>query len=120
MKKNSIKCGNIGVYEPESTDYSKKDWIEALDRNYKRLMALDKTARKMKSVVGRVYSEQVADGHAYYLIIAESARTVTLKHVQGIGDDYRISFLGAGDTVSKGKVLGMMKMQDDFNALFSR
>lgn len=120
MKQNLIKCGNIGSYNPEPIVYEDtKMWMKAHDNNYKQLMALDKKAKKAKSLVGRVYQENVADGYAYYLITAESARTVTLRHVKGIGDDYMVRFIGEGGSVDKRKIVNMMEMHDELVALFS-
>ncbi len=92
---NTIKCGVVGEYTPKPIDFRKdvKVWHKVMDDNYKRLIALDARAKRMKRWVGRVYKEQIADGYAHYLIIAESARTFTLKHVMGLGDDYMTPML---------------------------
>lgn len=119
---NTIKCGVVGEYTPKPIDFRKdvKVWNKVMDDNCKRLMALDARARRMKSWVGRIYREQIADGYAIYLIVAESARTVTLKHVKGLWDDYMTPFLGSGGVVDKGRIVNLMKQRDALNALFGR
>ena len=63
-------------------------------------------------MVGRYISEPYADGSAIYLIIKENKKTVRLKVVENIGDDWVIPHWGREVVIDKDYVITKIKQRD--------
>ena len=59
-----------------------------------------------------------ADGYAYYVITKETSRTVTVKVLKGLGDDWTLPMWGNGCTTSKKVVVEYLNSQDALSKLF--
>lgn len=71
------------------------------DRNRESLDEQDKQAEMDGTMVGRYIEEGIADGCATYVIVKENKRTVKIRHVTGLGDDYMIGYWGKEATIHK-------------------
>jgi hypothetical protein len=47
------------------------DFNVAMEETWQKMQAKDKAAKETGSLVGRYIQEPIADGHAYYMIVAE-------------------------------------------------
>lgn len=94
--------------------------IKTWEDNYKSLEAEDKAAKAMGLLVGRFIDEPIADGKAIYKIIKENKRTVRVKVVTGLGDDWTIPSWGKETTLSKDYVTRKIKSRDAITELFSK
>jgi predicted nucleic acid-binding Zn ribbon protein len=72
---------------------------KASDKIINDLMKQDKKAKDAGKVVGRVIEVSVADGSAYYEVIKENKKTVKIRWVPGIHDEYRTIYWGKGETL---------------------
>lgn len=55
--------------------------IEAMDAAYNRMRDEDRRAKEAGVLVGRYYSEQIADGYAYYRVADVSHNLARLEHL---------------------------------------
>ena len=63
--------------------------------NEAKILAQDKRAKERQSMVGRVIMHPYADGQAVYEITRVNKRTVRIRVVTGIGDDWVLPAWGA-------------------------
>lgn len=71
----------------------------ASDKIINDLMKQDRKAKIAGKVVGRVIEVSVADGFAYYEVIKENKKTVRIRWVPSIHDEYRTMYWGDGETL---------------------
>ena len=91
-----------------------KQWAD----NYKRLRALDSASKKAKKLVGRYISEPIGDGHAFYLITKENKKTVQIELVNGLGDDYCVSYWGDVTRIDKNYAVENLRSRDGLEKIF--
>jgi len=94
--------------------------FEEWDKNYDKMVAKDKKARKKGKLVGRYMREPIADGYAYYEIIKENKKTLRLKVIVGLGDDWRVPYWGDEANVDKNYVVDLIAFEDRLEKLFSK
>ena len=68
------------------------DFIAKMDAQMAELKANDKAAAEAGTLVGRYIQEQIADGHAYYVVTAENGKFVEVAHVDYC-DGYRVPMI---------------------------
>ena len=90
------------------------------DKNFQKLCEEDKIAKENNQLVGRYIREPFADGYAYYKIVKENKKTVRIKVVTGIGDDWVIPYWGESATVNKDYIIDKIGYQDKLAELFSQ
>ena len=93
--------------------------LEKWDNNFKQMQAKDSQAKRQCRLVGRYIYEPTGDGRAYYQIIKENKRTVVIKVVTGIGDDYRVAYWSEQATISKTYVLEQIGGRETLAEIFS-
>jgi hypothetical protein len=84
-------------------------------RNEAVVMGWEDQAVKDRLWVGRTVSEGVADGTALYVVIKENKKSVRIRHIKGIGDDYMSRHFGEECTLGKIEALDFM----DHGGIFS-
>lgn len=94
--------------------------IEIWDKNFKALMECDKKAKKEGVLVGRYIKEQVCDGYAFYKVVKESKKKVTISKVSGIGDDWCINYWGNEAQIDKKYAIQNITQRDNLEKLFSK
>jgi len=100
----------------KSYEVLERRWRE----NFETLAKEDKEAKEKGTLVGRYIREPFADGHAYYRIIKEYAKTVLIKVVTNIGDDWKIPYWGDSATIDKGYAMSNVRGRDALEELFSK
>ena len=90
------------LYQPDEIDLAETDAILTLiNANFGKLQNCDAEAKQNGTLVGRYISHPYADGKAFYQIIAESGRKVTIKSCKGLGDDWVLPAWGEECEISK-------------------
>jgi hypothetical protein len=89
-----------------------KNTLKIYDDNFNKLVEKDAEARKQKTLVGRYIAEQFADGYAYYTIVKENKKTVKMKVVTKLGDDWVIPSWGETPTLDKRYVMSKINFRD--------
>ena len=64
-----------GTYDGNDTDAM----LHTFDSNYKRLRTIDKAAKAKGQLLYRFISHPYADGNAFYQIVKETKKNVTIK-----------------------------------------
>lgn len=91
-------------------------WSQAFRDNFESLKRQDQKAKDAGKLVGRYIDESVADGAAYYVIVADGPSTVRIRLVTGVGDDYRIPYWGEETTIEKEYALRKIGWRDTYTA----
>lgn len=63
---------------------------------YKNMVEIDKAAKAAGELVGRYVRESVADGYAYYTVIAVNGGSAQVEHVPYL-DGYRVPMIESMD-----------------------
>jgi len=84
----------------------------ASDKIVEDLMKQNKKAKKNGLVVGRVLEVTVGDGFAYYEVIKENKKTVRIRWVPGIHDEYRTIYWGKGETLIQKRTFEILSFLD--------
>lgn len=97
-------------------DYS-KGWEHAdkiREYNMKILDKSDREAKKKGTLVGRYFTESVADGQAYYLVINENKKkgTVVIEHIDDVWGEYVHQYFGYGKEIDRKYVKEKIAWQD--------
>ncbi len=101
------------------TDYL-SNFTAAMDRQWKAMNDEDAAAKKAGTWVGRLFSESIADGFAYYRVASVSGETVTLDHVDYC-DGYKVPMIESmGRVVPLKYVSENIERRDRTSALFAR
>jgi len=96
----------------------KKDFLKNRERAFQAMEDKDAAAKKRGGLVGRYLQEPHADGYAYYEIISETPRTVQVRVITGLGDDWRIPQWGDGGSISKKYAVGRLAQRDRMELIF--
>jgi len=96
------------------------DFIKKADEKFDEISKADKTAKKNKTLVGRYFKEQIADGYAFYLIVADNGKRCKVERITGIGDDWHIRRFEMNPWVSRREVVDNVERRDAIAALFGR
>ena len=94
------------------------DLIKQWDKNFIRLVKEDKKAKENGLLIGRYIREGIADGHAFYKIIKEEVKTVVIKHITGLGDDYIINYWGKQTKIDKDYAKTNLEFRDKIDEYF--
>ena len=108
------------MYNLKTIDFSLPvdDWLKAQDDNINLMEKYDGIAQAKEQLVDRYVRHPFADGYAYYVITKETSRTVTVKVLKGLGDDWTLPMWGNGCTTSKKVVVEYLNSQDALSKLF--
>lgn len=87
-------------------------WINMIEENQKLMKEKDKEAKEKGVLQGRYINEQYADGYAYYEIIRENKKTVRIRVIKNIGDDWVIPYWGEEATIDKEHALRNIGWRD--------
>lgn len=90
------------------------------EKKWDEVAIRDKAAKEAGKLVGRYISEPYADGRAIYEIIRESKKTVRIRVVTGIGDDWQIPYWGAETSIARQYALENIQRRDGLAALFAQ
>ena len=96
------------------------DANNTMQANFDVIEKQDLAAKKKGSLVGRFIQEQIADGHAFYVIMAESKTKVDISVVNGIGDDWVIPYWGEDARIDKAYAISTIQFRDKMAELFAR
>lgn len=94
--------------------------IKTWNDNFKQLALEDAKAKDLGLLVGRYIDEPIADGKAIYKIIKENKKTVRIKVVTGIGDDWTIPCWGKETTIDKDYAIRKLHSRDAIAKLFQK
>lgn len=97
-----------------------EDFVKQWEENQRKLDEKDAKAKAEGKLVGRFIQEPFADGYAIYEITKENKKTVRIRVVDGIGDDWRIPYWGDEATIEKSYALKSLAWRDKMNKLFSK
>ena len=97
-----------------------KDMLAQWDKKWEEVQYEDKLAKRRKTLVGRYYKEQIADGYAFYLITADTGKRCKVSRITGLGDDWMIRRFEMNPWVSRREVVDNVERRDALNALFGR
>ena len=101
------------------SDYT-DNLVKAWDKKWAELIKSDRAAKKAGVLVGRFYSEPVADGKAIYLITKENKTRCKLELVTGLGDDWSIRRFGDKAWAGRNEVVDNIRWRDGMNAIFGK
>lgn len=108
------------LYKPKKVDHS-GDW-KAFERNseanMKQLREIDKQQKEKGDILYRYLSFPYADGFSLYQITGLNARTVNIKSVTGIGDDWQS--LGEKATLDYANVMDNLNHRDHLDEIFKQ
>ena len=109
MKSNLFK-----YYRPIKVDWDKPfaENENAMESNWKQIIECDKKAKEAGTLLGRYFSEPVADGNAIYIITKVNKRTCVLEWCEYIGDDWQSRWIGEQGTVPLDIVLESINYRD--------
>lgn len=68
------------------------DFVAEMNRQWDEIVAKDAAARDAGTLIGRYYSEPVADGSALYEVVKVTKKTIRLRHIN-YGDGYQIRLI---------------------------
>ncbi len=77
------------------------------------LLKQNKKAKDAGKIVGRVIVATVADGSAYYEVIKENKKTVKIRWVPGIHDEYCTLYWGEGETLIQKRTFEILSFSTD-------
>lgn len=94
-------------------------YLIMIDENWKKVVERDAYCRQQDKLVGRYVQEPYADGYAYYEIVRENKKSVRLRVIQNIGDDWVLPYWGEEYTATKEYVLNSLAHRDRIEELHS-
>jgi len=97
-----------------------EEMYENWESNKKKVEEKDEVAKKEGLLVGRYIKEPSADGFAVYEIIRENKKSVRIRVVTGIGDDWILPMWGEEATVNKDYATLNIQRRDAMKALFNK
>lgn len=90
------------------------------DENIAQMEKINVECRAAGSLQFRCFQLQVADGYAYYQVMEVGSRTVKVRHIPGIGDNYKDEMLGDGGTFPLVPIRRLIQAEDAFNDFISK
>jgi hypothetical protein len=96
------------------------DFLEAWKRKQAELDERDQAAKAEGKLVGRYIRHVYADSYAVYEIIRETAKSVRIRVVKGLGDDWVLPAWGDECTISRTKAEQFVRHQDALRRMFDR
>lgn len=112
------------IYNPQHDATSTSDWKlvrEKLQKNFEILQGIDQKSRALGQLLYRYFYLSVADGKAYYQIIAVTKTSARVRLCQGISpDEYADNLLGESSTLLLSKATEMVKGRDALEDLFKK
>jgi hypothetical protein len=87
-------------------------WLNMIEGNRKLMEQKDMEAKEKGVLKGRYINEQYADGYAFYEIIRENKKTVRIRVIKNIGDDWVIPYWGEEATIDKEHALKNIGWRD--------
>lgn len=97
-----------------------KGYVEMMQENFEAMEQKDDAARQAGKLVGRYIDHPYADGRAYYEIIREAAKTVRIRVVRGLGDDWVLPAWGEEATIEKRLAQDFIERREAFRRIFAR
>ncbi len=94
-------------------------WLEEIEKNQKEMRDRDQESKAKGILKGRYIREPYADNYAFYEIIRENKKTVRIRVITGIGDDWVLPMFGEEATVDKDYAINNIAYRD-YLASFSR
>lgn len=94
--------------------------LDKWERNFQKVIERDQQAKEQGKLVGRFIREPFADNYAFYQIIRENKKTVRIKVITDIGDDYRIPYWGDETTIDKDYALQNISQRDFWSELIEK
>jgi len=77
------------------------EFFRKVEENWNKVQKKDEEAKAKGQLVGRYIREPYADGYAIYQIIRENKKSVRIRVVTGIGDDWHIPYWGVEVSIDK-------------------
>jgi hypothetical protein len=109
-----------GLRPRKSPDKSStEDFLAMIDANWRRLKEKDAQAKARGTLVGRYIKEPYADGYAVYEITRANPKSVHIKVVRGIGDDWEIPYWGSEATIKRSYAEENIRRREVLERLFS-
>lgn len=98
-----------------------EDFMKEYDRLYKEFTERDAAAKKAGKLIGRFIQESIADGYAYYVIVARRGATIVqVEHVDYL-DGYRHAMIDSmGGQVPMKYALENIERRDKWAEYFDR
>lgn len=95
--------------------------IDQMQADYDAMVANDQAAKNDGELVGRFVQEQIADGYAYYVVVAETdMQMVKLEHMH-IYDGWSVPMIESMDGIVPLKyVKENIAYRDNMDEIFSR
>lgn len=93
------------------------NFLDRMNENEKQLNDRDEAAKAKGDLKGRYIREGYADGYAIYEIIRVNKKSVRIRVVTGIGDDWRIPYWGDETTIPLEYALQNIKQRDFWSDL---
>jgi hypothetical protein len=87
---------------------------------WEKLNKQDADAKAKGTILGRYFSESVADGMAVYIIVKINKNTVRIKHFPHTPDCYKVSYWGDEATIDKTYAEKAVGFRDFWNNLPKR
>lgn len=94
--------------------------LDRFERNFQKVIEKDQQAKEQGKLVGRFIREPFADNYAYYRIVRENKKSVRIKAISGIGDDYRIPYWGEEASIDKDYALQNIGQRDFWSDLVAK
>ena len=69
------------------------DWIKQMEAEFAAMQAVDASARAKGELVGRYVQEQIADGYAYYVVVAETDMQMVKVEHKDIFDGWSVPMI---------------------------
>jgi len=89
-------------------------WSQAFKDNFAALQLQDQKAKEEGKLVGRYVEEGVADGAAYYVVVAEMGPTVRIRRASGLGDEYSVSYWGDEALIERLYAVSKIEWRDTY------
>ena len=106
------------LYHPEPIDYG-AGFEASLNRNWDRLNKIDAKAKAEGTLLYRYIDHPYADGRAYYQIVKVNKRSVSIKVLGGLGDDWVLPAWGRECKIPKNLAEQFVARRDALAKLFA-
>lgn len=90
-------------------------YISEIEANQEKMNQKDLIAREQGLLKGRYVRIPQADGYAFYEIVRENKKTVRIRVITGIGDDWSVSYWGNEATIDKNFAIQNIGQRDHWN-----
>lgn len=90
------------------------------EQNFQAMREKDQESKTQGMLKGRYLREPYADSYAYYEIIRENKKSVRVRVVTEIGDDWVLPLFGEETTVDKEYAMRNIGQRDYFEDLVAR